>query len=112
MKRATAIAIYTTEYDKDGNQYNCLVNLSVVTRENHLVTLVLYDKNDIIHHKMYKYYAWHHMYDDILSIIRTNGYYLSSYNNFGRTWYYIQFICYNDPIEIKRYSHTAGINNR
>ena len=106
MKRATAIICYHEGTDRDGITYYCMMNLSVVTRDNHLVTLVQYGKEDISTPVMYKYYSFHNMYDDILSIIRVNGFYLSSYDNFGRRWYDIQFISDKEPYEVKRYSHS------
>lgn len=106
MKRATAILWYQEGKDKDGFTYYCMMNLSVVTRDNHLVTLVQYGAEDIKTPVMYKYYSFHNMYDDALSIIRVNGFYLSSYENFGRRWYDMQFISDTEPYEIKRYSHS------
>ena len=106
MRRATAIVWYHEGKDKDGFTYYCLMNLTVVTRDNHLVTLVQYGVEDIERPVMYKHYSFHAMYDDILSVIRSNGYYLSSYENFGRRWYDIQFISMAKPYEINRYSHS------
>lgn len=105
MKRATAIFLYKEDTDKDDIRYYQMVNISVVTRDNQLVTICKYelDKDEA---KPYKYYSFHNMYDGILSLVRINGFYLSSYENFGRRWYDIQFINIDRPYEVKRYSHS------
>lgn len=105
MKRATAIVTYREDFDKDSIRYYQIFNVSVVTRDNHLVQL---REHNLLEspNKAYKYYSWHTLYEDILGVIRMNGFYLSSYEQFGRRWYDIQFINIAKPWEINRYSHS------
>ena len=105
MKRVTAILTYEKSYDKDEYPYYKLLNLSVVTRDNRLVTL-RQNKYGMDDDSSFTYYSWHVLCEYVLNLLRVNGYYLSSYENFGRRWYDIQFIDASQPWEIKRFSHS------
>lgn len=106
MKRANCIVVYEEGKDKDDFGYFRILNLTVITKDGETVPLITYDPDKPDKNNLYKFYSWHHLYEDVLTWLRNNGFYVQSWQNFGRIWYNIQFIDSAEPWDIKHYSHS------
>lgn len=95
MKKASAICIY----DPGTNQiYNLTINHNM-----NCIPLIQYKASEKIN--PYKYNNFNEVYETVLTIARNNGYYYSNYNEFGLTWYDIQWIDINNPTSINKYGY-------
>ena len=90
MRKCTATVIY-----KDNRIYNLTVNY-----KGSLTPLVRYDLDD--REKPYEYESLKDLYESVLKILKNNGYYTSSYNEFNLKWYDIQFINLRNPTRIEK----------
>lgn len=92
MKRVKAICIY-----KDNKIYN-LTALSM----NSNIPLIRYDLEDTkvtpCHHN-----SFNEMYEDVLSVLKSNDMRCGYYEEFNKKWYDISFIDLDNPTVINKY---------
>jgi hypothetical protein len=93
MKKVTAICIYRD---------NKIYNLTACHNGNHIVLVdyKLFDK-----YQPYKHIDFNFLYADVLTILKTNGFYCGKVHDFGVDWYDIVFINLDEPTTTNKLSY-------
>ena len=103
MKKCTCTVIY-----RYNNNHYELINITVKHKhENITLYNETWDKTDRKH--KHKYDSLNAIYSDVLSFLKSNSFYVHTWEMFDSTWYDIDFIDIDNP-EINRYSY-GGVAN-
>lgn len=92
MRKVTATAIYK------GNK---LYSLSVLCR-NSLIPIVRYDLTGV---QPCEYNNFQALYTAVLNLLKSNGFYVDSYKEFGCRWYNIQFLNLENPVKLEKHGY-------
>ena len=92
MRKVTATAIYK------GNK---LYGLSVLHR-NSLIPIVRYDLTGA---QPFEYNNFQALYTAVLNLLKSNGFYVDSYKEFGCRWYNIQFLNLENPVKLEKHGY-------
>lgn len=92
MRKVTATAIY---------KENRLYNLSVLHGSN-LIPLVRYELTGA---QPFEYNNFQALYTAVLNLLKSNGFYVDSYKEFGRRWYNIQFLNLENPVKLEKHGY-------
>jgi len=90
MKKASATVVYSSEQKK-------VFNVSIV-QDGKIIPL---------NNANPEYTTINSIICLVLMLAKNNGFYISSYNDFGVTWYNIQFVDIDNPSSINKFGYIA-----
>lgn len=74
-----------------------IYDITIITKNNHNINLLSDENVSREHH--YKYSDFHELYSDVLGVLKNNNFIPDKWNNYGATWYNIDFIDISFPAQ-------------